>query len=71
MGGGKVLILDRFYYADERLEDGMPAMKARSGDAAGRFYVWLSEQEVQGPWQATHVGGVYKAFARVDRLPGQ
>jgi len=61
----------KFYYADERLEDGMPAMMARSGDAAGKFYLWLSEQESQGPWQATHVNGVYKAFARVDRLPGQ
>lgn len=49
----------------------MPAMMARSGDAAGKFYLWLSEQESQGPWQATHVDGVYKVFARVDRLPGQ
>jgi hypothetical protein len=46
----------------------MPAMRARSGHAAGKFYTWLAEQETQGPWQATHVDGVYKSFPRVERL---
>ena len=62
---------NRFYYADERKSDGMPAMGDRSGPAHAKFYTWLSEQKEQGPWRATHVEGVYTAFPVVDQLLGQ
>jgi hypothetical protein len=61
----------KFYYADERKVDGLPAMAARSGLAHAKFYSWLAEQKEQGPWRATFVDGAYAAFPVVDRLPGQ
>ncbi|KAE9381040.1 putative short-chain dehydrogenase [Stipitochalara longipes BDJ] len=61
----------KFYYADERKVDGMPAMAARSGPAHAKFYIWLAEQKEQGPWRATFVDGVYQSFPVVDRLAGQ
>ena len=64
-------MLRRFYYADERKADGMPAMQKRSGEAHARFYTWLVEQKEQGPWRATFFDGVYTSFPVVDRLPGQ
>jgi hypothetical protein len=53
----------RFYYADERKEDGAPAYAAISGEAHARHYVELAEGKEQGPWQQTFVGGQgYRRF---------
>ena len=58
---------NRFYYADERKSDGMPAMMQRIREAHAKFYTWLAEQEEQRPWKATFVDGVYTNFPGVDR----
>ncbi|KAK7430750.1 hypothetical protein QQZ08_002794 [Neonectria magnoliae] len=53
----------KFYYADERKDDGAPAYSAISGEAAAQMYVSLAEGESQGPWQQTFVKGEgYKKF---------
>lgn len=55
---------DRFYYADERKEDGSPVYSAIDGEAHGKFYVELSEAKEQGPWLATFTKGTgYKDFS--------
>lgn len=46
---------DRFYYADERKEDGTPVYSAIDGEAHGKFYTELSKQKEQGPWLQTFV----------------
>ncbi|KAE9985069.1 hypothetical protein EG327_004840 [Venturia inaequalis] len=54
----------KFYYADERKEDGAPVYNAINGEAHGKFYVELSEGREQGPWLATFVKGIgYKDFS--------
>lgn len=50
-----LLILCRFYYADERNADGSVAGTKISGPAHAEFYSTLAEQKVQGPWLATFV----------------
>jgi len=53
----------KFYYADERNDDGSPAYGKVDGPAHGEHYLHLSEGESQGPWQQTFVKGVgYKSF---------
>ncbi|KAK8103220.1 hypothetical protein PG984_016366 [Apiospora sp. TS-2023a] len=53
----------KFYYADERTEEGKPVYKAISGEAHGQHYVHLSEMAEQGPWLQTFVKGQgYKKF---------
>lgn len=53
----------RFYYGDERKADGSPAYLDIDGEAHGKFYLQLSEDSSQGPWQQTFVKGVgYKQF---------
>ncbi|KAI8625614.1 hypothetical protein F5Y19DRAFT_466951 [Xylariaceae sp. FL1651] len=53
----------KFYYADERKEDGSPAYNAIDGSAHAKHYVQLAEGNSQGPWQQTFVKGVgYKKF---------
>jgi hypothetical protein len=53
----------RFYYADERKEDGSPASMAISGEAHAEHYIDLAEGKEQGPWHQTFVGGQgYKKF---------
>jgi hypothetical protein len=47
----------RFYYADERKEDGSPVADAIDGDAHAEYYYELSQREDQGPWLATFVKG--------------
>lgn len=39
------LIGQRFYYADERRSNGMPAMMERSGELKAKFYTLLAEQK--------------------------
>jgi hypothetical protein len=61
------MIMSRFYYADERNEDGFAVFMDLSGEAAADFYVKLAEGMEQGPWQATHVKGKgYVKFLRRD-----
>lgn len=53
----------RFYYADERQEDGQPVYNNLNGEAHAQHYVDLIESKEQGPWQQTFVGGKgYQAF---------
>lgn len=59
---------NKFYYADERKSNGMPAMMGRSGEAHAKFYTWLAEQKEQGPWRATFVDGVHTHFPEVDNV---
>ncbi|KAF2024247.1 putative short-chain dehydrogenase [Setomelanomma holmii] len=47
----------KFYYADERKEDGSAAYADINGEAHGKHYVELAEGKEQGPWQQTFVGG--------------
>jgi hypothetical protein len=42
---------------DERKEDGAVVGSAVSGEAAGDFYLELSQQKEQGPWDETFVRG--------------
>ena len=53
----------RFYYGDERKDDGTPAYNAIDGEAHGKHYLELAEGKTQRPWQQTFVKGVgYKHF---------
>ncbi|KAJ5565148.1 hypothetical protein N7513_001390 [Penicillium frequentans] len=47
----------KFYFADEREPDGNPVYSAIDGSAHAEFYVQLSEDKAQGPWNATFVKG--------------
>ncbi|KAM0415853.1 hypothetical protein ACHAPT_013164 [Fusarium lateritium] len=47
----------RFYYADQRNEDGSPVMAEIDGAAHGEFYAELAESKTQGPWLASFVKG--------------
>ena len=53
----------RFYYGDQRKDDGKPALGDVDGDAHAKLYVELAEGKVQGPWLQTFVPGTgYKDF---------
>ncbi|KAF2691249.1 NAD(P)-binding protein [Lentithecium fluviatile CBS 122367] len=47
----------RFFYADERHEDGKFKGMALDGDAHAEFYAQLAEHDGSVPWQATFVKG--------------
>ncbi|EEU37186.1 uncharacterized protein NECHADRAFT_92268 [Fusarium vanettenii 77-13-4] len=47
----------KFYYADQRNEDGSPVLAAIDGKAHGEFYTELAESKTQGPWLASFVKG--------------
>ena len=47
----------RFYWADERTEEGAPVLLDISGPVAAVEYVRLAEAKEQGPWLNTHVKG--------------
>ncbi|KAF0643192.1 hypothetical protein FPSE5266_07860 [Fusarium pseudograminearum] len=52
----------KFYYADERKEDGSPKYRI-DGDAHAKLYWELAHAKTQGPWMQTFVAGVgYKKF---------
>lgn len=56
---------NRFYYADERKENGAPVYSAIDGEAAAQFYVELAGSSTQKPWLATFVKGMgYKDFSQ-------
>ncbi|CZR50993.1 uncharacterized protein PAC_00868 [Phialocephala subalpina] len=52
----------RFYIADERKENGAPMYSEINGQSHADFYFELAENEKQGPWDATFVGGKYVDF---------
>lgn len=52
-----VLTSARFFYADERNENGTLKGMQLSGPAHGAFYAELAEQEGTIPWKATFVEG--------------
>ncbi|RSL47277.1 hypothetical protein CEP53_010000 [Fusarium sp. AF-6] len=54
----------KFYYADQRNEDGSPVMAAIDGNAHGEFYTELAESKTQGPWLASFVKG--KGYVKFD-----
>jgi hypothetical protein len=59
------LTSSRFYYADERKEDGSPKYRV-DGDAHADLYWSLAQGETQGPWLQTFVKGMgYKAFDNI------
>jgi hypothetical protein len=45
----------RFFYADERTEEGKLKGMALDGPAHGEFYAQLARQEGTMPWHATFV----------------
>ncbi|ETS74082.1 hypothetical protein PFICI_13948 [Pestalotiopsis fici W106-1] len=47
----------RFFYADERFENGKPASGEVDGEAHGDFYAQLANHEGKVPWLATFVKG--------------
>jgi hypothetical protein len=56
------LTICRFYYTDERKQDGSAIFKV-SGEAHGKLFWELAEAKTQGPWLQTFVNGVgYKDF---------
>lgn len=60
----------RFYYADERLDNGAPAFADIDGPAHGAEYVKLAEGKEQGPWLHTFVkGSGYKSFPLGSKGP--
>jgi hypothetical protein len=62
----------RFYYADERFEDGRSIFLDIGGQAHADFYWELATGKEQGPWEATFVKGRgYVDFEGVvGELPG-
>lgn len=53
----------RFYYADQRLEDGTPMWDGPDGEGHAKLYLELAEAEETRPWQQTFVVGKgYKQF---------
>ncbi|KAI9159072.1 hypothetical protein HJFPF1_07080 [Paramyrothecium foliicola] len=53
----------KFYYADERLEDGTPMFTGLSGKGHAKHYVELTEDPQQRPWLQTFTTGIgYKTF---------
>ncbi|KAI1050953.1 hypothetical protein LB505_013946 [Fusarium chuoi] len=53
----------KFYYADEREEDGTPMYNGATAEGHAQFYVELAEGKEQQVWQQTFVSGQgYKKF---------
>lgn len=51
------LMLNRFFYADERQADGSIKGMQIDGDAHADFYAQLASGEGEVPWHATFVKG--------------
>jgi hypothetical protein len=53
----------RFYYADQRLEDGSPVWDGSDPEGHAKLYIELAETDEVRPWQQTFVVGKgYKKF---------
>lgn len=60
----------RFYYADERKQDGSAKYRV-DGDGHAQLFLQLAEDSTPGPWLQTFVKGVgYKRFSPVANLTG-
>lgn len=55
---------NRFYYTDERFEDGGSVFMEINGQAHAEFYYELVRRQDQGPWEATFVKG--KGYVNFD-----
>ncbi|KAI2620964.1 hypothetical protein GGS26DRAFT_601543 [Hypomontagnella submonticulosa] len=59
----------KFYYADERTEEGLPVMRDIDGTTAGKEYLKISETPEQLPWLYTYTKeSGYKDFGEKDYL---
>lgn len=59
----------RFYYADERTQDGLPVMRDIDGAVAGNEYRKITEAPEQLPWLYTYTkDDGYKDFGEKDYL---
>ncbi|OTB07638.1 hypothetical protein M426DRAFT_268058 [Hypoxylon sp. CI-4A] len=59
----------KFYYADERSEEGLPVMRDIDGIVAGKEYLKISEAKEQLPWLYTYTKeSGYKDFGKGDYL---
>ncbi|KAH8813501.1 putative short chain type dehydrogenase [Flagelloscypha sp. PMI_526] len=59
----------KFYYVDERKEDGDPAFEGRSGEAHAEHFIKLVDSLGQGPWMQTFVKD--KGYKQFNELHGQ
>ncbi|KAH8813471.1 putative short chain type dehydrogenase [Flagelloscypha sp. PMI_526] len=59
----------KFYYVDERKEDGAPAYAAINGEAHAEHFIKLADDSEQGPWLQTFVKG--KGYTQFNELHGQ
>ncbi|KAK4078365.1 uncharacterized protein Triagg1_3381 [Trichoderma aggressivum f. europaeum] len=57
----------KFYHTDERESNGEPAYDNLDAEAHADFYIKLSEEKDQGPWNATFVKG--KGYVKFDENP--
>ncbi|KAK0264227.1 hypothetical protein LTS09_001705 [Friedmanniomyces endolithicus] len=53
----RLIILARFYYADQRQPDGRPASLGRDGSAHAEMYLQLVQESRQSKWLVTFVKG--------------
>jgi hypothetical protein len=61
----------KFYFADQRLEDGSPLWNGPSAVAHAELFLELAEGTSQGPWLQTFVEGIgYKKFHDEALVPG-
>jgi hypothetical protein len=59
----RLILPPRFYYADQRLEDGTPMWDGPDAEGHAKHYLDLAEAEETRPWQQTFVVGQgYKKF---------
>ncbi|KAI0845084.1 hypothetical protein F5Y00DRAFT_265937 [Daldinia vernicosa] len=59
----------KFYYADERSEEGLPVMREIDGLVAGKEYLKIAEAPEQLPWLYTYTTeSGYKDFGEKDYL---
>lgn len=56
----------KFYYPDQRLEDGTPMWKGTEGVPHAELFLELAKDPKQREWQQTFVAG--KGYKRFDRL---
>ena len=47
------MIMNRFYYADQREPDGRPVAESRDGEAHAEMYWTLAQEEKQSKWLVT------------------
>jgi hypothetical protein len=64
-----MIIKLRFYYPDQRLEDGTPMFNGPDGVPHAELYLDLAKDPAQREWQQTFVAGKgYKKFEHLETL---